>query len=798
MQMAKADVMAAKAYVSLYVKMDAFTRGLKQASAKLRAFGSEMTAVGMQMGAMSAGALAPLAIGAKTFANFDDAMRMVKAVTQSTEAEFTALASTAKKLGASTSFTAVEVALLMTELGRAGFTAGQIDVMTAAVMDMARATGTDAALSAGIMSASIRQFGLDATDAARVADVLTTAANSTFNTVEGLGESLKYAGPVAKNLGLSLEDTVAILGSLGNVGIQGSEAGTALRRLGVITAATGAELKAAFGIDNVDAAGNLKPLIQIMDEIGKAVENMPVEERTTKMAEAFGLLGITSANVLSGAATETENLAEKLRNAEGAAAKAAKEMDSGVGGSFRIIMSAVEGVFIALGEAIAEPLKKVTDFGSNFLSVMVGVIGKNKGIIVSFGKIAAIVAGVSAAILGIGLTLTAISVALGGFAAAITFASSVMAGIGILIGAILSPVGLLVVALGAAAIAWTTFTSSGQTAVSTLVGSVSTLFGNLSTTFSETFSGIKDALKSGNLALAGQIAMTGLKLVFMQSLEAINGLFGETIGTIIGQLMSGDFSGALGTVGSVILDTWAQITSGLVGLMTEATRAIADKWAETVNAISNKILEMASQGGVVGGLFEAVSGVNMQEEAARAQRLEAQRQAMGFAPQTDDIASQIAAGTYQSPEVEAIRQRIIAIADEIDAGRPAITDATGQAVIDATAGQSDATSQRVRDLQAELARLRGEAVQQSKEVGVGGTGKPGEAAGATDDKSAASGMSGPTSAVTNNLMELQSAFVGPQEKQLKVAEQQLKTERQQLEKMDEQIAATRESTLRFP
>jgi TP901 family phage tail tape measure protein len=89
-------------------------------------------------------------------------------------------------------------------------------------MNMARATGTDAALSAGIMSATLRQFKLGAEDATRVADVLTKTANSTFNTVESLGESMKYAGPVAHELGLSLEDTAAILGTLGNAGIQGS------------------------------------------------------------------------------------------------------------------------------------------------------------------------------------------------------------------------------------------------------------------------------------------------------------------------------------------------------------------------------------------------------------------------------------------------------------------------------------------------------------------------------------------------------------------------------------------------
>jgi len=345
--------MAGRAFVSLYTKNDALTRGLQKAKADLNKFGADMMRLGSQMVAMSAAIATPIVFATAKFAEFDDAMRAVGAVTTATSAQLISMTDVAKKLGASTSFTAVQVAQLMTELGRAGFKPDQVNAMTEAVLNLARATGTDATLSSQIMAASIRQFGLDATDAARVADVLTMAANSTFNTVEGLGESLKYAGPVAKELGMSLEDTVAILGTLGNVGIQGSEAGTALRRLGVISAATGEELNRIFGISNVNLAGELKPIVQIMGEIGVATEKLPVAERVAKMNEAFGLLGITSASVLSHTAGDTMALAEALGNADGAAAKAAATMDAGLGGSFRIIMSAAEGLQIAIGEALA-------------------------------------------------------------------------------------------------------------------------------------------------------------------------------------------------------------------------------------------------------------------------------------------------------------------------------------------------------------------------------------------------------------------------------------------------------------
>jgi len=420
--MSKADVMAGRAYVSLYAKRDALTRGLQAARADVNKFGSDMIRMGAQVVAATVAIATPVAFATKTFADFDDAMRAVGAVSQATAAELQSMTDVAKMLGATTSFTAVQVAQLMTELGRAGFRPDQVNAMTGAVMDLARATGTDATLASGIMAASIRQFSLGAEDATRVADVLTKAANATFNSVESLGEALKYAGPVAAELGLSLEDTVAILGTLGNVGIQGSEAGTSLRRLGVISAATGEKLKDIFNINNVDATGELKPLVQIMDEIGKAIENLPAAEKVTKMNEAFGLLGITSASVLARTAGSTADLARELKNAEGTASKAAKSMDSGLGGAFRIILSAVEGLQIALGKALSGSIQRVTDSITGLIGRATEWVAANEGAVVTVAAMTVAVASFGASLIAVGVSAKVMAVAI---AASITVINAV-------------------------------------------------------------------------------------------------------------------------------------------------------------------------------------------------------------------------------------------------------------------------------------------------------------------------------------------------------------------------------------
>jgi TP901 family phage tail tape measure protein len=407
--MATAGAMrAGGAYVEIFAKDGAFNQAMTRLQNRLKATGTALRSWGTNA-AVGAGMIGLPIVGAlRQFASFDDAIRATAAVTGNLGAEGAAnmqkLNDKARELGASTSFTAVEVATLMTELGRAGFDADQINNMTGAVLDLARATGTDATLSAGIMAATIRQFELEATDAARVADVLTLAANATFNTVENLGEAMKYAGPVANELGMSLEETAAILGTLGNVGIQGSMAGTTLRRLGVITAAEADKLQTIFGVAFKDAAGNARPLVDVLGEVADATNGLPTAERTEKFAQAFGLLGITGASAIGAVAADTRALRDRLDAAAGTAATTAKAMDAGLGGAMRILLSAIEGVALAIGDALAPAVQWLAQGATTLAGVL-------RQFVATFPVVAQLATGITAAVFALGVAAIA-----GGFA----------------------------------------------------------------------------------------------------------------------------------------------------------------------------------------------------------------------------------------------------------------------------------------------------------------------------------------------------------------------------------------------
>jgi TP901 family phage tail tape measure protein len=513
----RSRIQAGGASVTLGVK-DKLQTGLNKARHRISKFGKSVSGLGKVYAGVGGGVLASMAPAVAIFTSFDDAIRQVKAVTGATGADFEMLRNKAKELGRTTSFTASEVAGLMIELGRAGFKPDSINDMAGAVLDLAKATGTDATLASGTLAASLNQFGLGAGDAVRVADALTVAANNSFNSVESLSKALEYAGPVAQDMGMDFEETLAILGGLGNVGIQGTSAGNALKRLSVISGAEADSMKKLFGVDFKDAAGNARPLAVVLDEVNASVSDLGTADRAKKFKEAFGLLGITAASAIGKSSTSISDLQDKLDNASGSAKQTATEMEAGLGGSFRKLYSAVEGVAIAVGEALSGPLNSLAEWVTKAAGWVTMLAEKNGDLIRVVGMVALGVTGFGLALMAAGAAASVIAFAVGGLATAVGF-------LGSLIGTLFSPLVLLGGLLVAGAGYFLFFTEAGQNSLSWF----SSEFSKLSDIFDRVFGGIKDALTSGDLETAGRIAFTGLKLAAATVLDSIVKLVAERL-----------------------------------------------------------------------------------------------------------------------------------------------------------------------------------------------------------------------------------------------------------------------------
>ena len=544
---ASGNVRAGRAFVELMLDQTKLERGLKAAQAKLRNFGNSMTSVGKNLVTVATLAAAPLAYSTKTFADFDDQMRMVKAVTGATEQQFKSLTEVAERLGRTTSFTAKQVADGMTALGRMGFSPAEIEAAIPAVLNLSRATGTELGEAAEIAANNMRVFGIESSKMANVADILTATANGSAQTLTDLSEGLKMAGPQAAAAGDSITNVSAALGVLANMGIKGSLAGTALRKAYSQFANTKIQAKLkAMGIATTDANGNLRAMPDIMAEIAKAMAAMPTAQRLGFAEEIFDLRGSLAGLQLGGNIQQLDEFIRKLQGVNGTAAKTAEEMDSGIGGAFRIFMSAVEGCQIAIGRIIGEALGPYIKRMSDVLTKVAEWIAAHKGVVIMAVKIVAGMLAAGAALITLGLAFKAVAFAVGtlstvftvlkvailapiaavkGLMAIFTALKAVMIGVKVVAitmwTAISSPAVLVGVALGALiAVVWK-LTGAWDICADSVKGMSADFkraFAGIKEVVGKTWEVIKIALASGDLAGAAKVGLAALKVVWLQGL----------------------------------------------------------------------------------------------------------------------------------------------------------------------------------------------------------------------------------------------------------------------------------------
>ena len=408
------NIRAGSAYVEVTADTGRLNKGLSQAQAQLRAFGQTCTNVGRDLLVLSGAMAAPFALAVRSFAGFDDTMRLAQAVTGSTGEAFESLTRTAQTLGRTTSFTAQEVAGAMVALGRMGFASSEIEASIGAVLNLSRATGTDLSESADIAANSLRIFGLSADRMASVSDVLTAAANGSAQTLTDLFDAMKMAGPQAKAAGEDITDTAAAIGVLANVGLKGSLAGTALRKSYSQFAKVKIQDKlASVGVRAVDSAGNLRRMADVIRDLSAAMGRMPTAERIAFAEEIFDLRGSLAGLSLTGNVAQLDEFLGRLRDVDGVAATTSQKMDAGLGGSFRLLKSAVEGAMNAVGAAVNDSLQPFTDRVTAVVNALIGWIERNAGLVTAFAATVVGAAALGAAILAVGLACKSVAAAAG-------------------------------------------------------------------------------------------------------------------------------------------------------------------------------------------------------------------------------------------------------------------------------------------------------------------------------------------------------------------------------------------------
>ena len=308
-----------------------------------------------------AGLFGVIRSGTSTIIEYEQAQANLASVLGTTIEGTKQLSEQQQQLGATTTFTAAEVAQLQTELAKLGFTQGQIQNMTESTLLLAEATGTELAEAASVAGGTLRGFGLEATDMAHTADVMAKAFSSSGLDMEKFKETMKTASPIAKATGVSLEVATAAAGKLADAQISGSKAGT--------------DLKTIFS----ELVKDGKPFEESLNDISNQLNG--ASTKAEKLAIAEKLVGERSKGALLILAEQKDGLSElavELQKSDGAAKDMADTQRNTLGGALKLLKSAFDGFILSMNEAngIGATLRKGIEFLANNLTTILSVLGK--------------------------------------------------------------------------------------------------------------------------------------------------------------------------------------------------------------------------------------------------------------------------------------------------------------------------------------------------------------------------------------------------------------------------------------
>jgi len=350
---------AAKTEVAMARSEMAFRR----VTAPIRRVTSALGSMGLMLG--GAAIVGGLTSVVGIFKDFEQANANLASVLGKSKAETVALNEDAKRLGATTAFTASQVAGLQTEFAKLGFSQKEILGATEATLALAAATNTELPQAAAQVGSALRAFGLDASEAARVADVFAASTSKSALDMAKLDTGMSTVAPVAKAFGFSIEDSVALLGKLSDAGFDASSAATATRNIILNMADGGGKLAKALG----------KPVTSLEDMV------TGMEELRSKGVDLAGMLDLTDKRSVAAFATFVDGadgirkLAGELKNAGGTAQKMAETQLDTLNGALTILGSSYEGFILSMEDgtgSFSNQLKTIVQVVSEMFTLASG------------------------------------------------------------------------------------------------------------------------------------------------------------------------------------------------------------------------------------------------------------------------------------------------------------------------------------------------------------------------------------------------------------------------------------------
>lgn len=413
---------------------------MAQTGEKLKTVGTNISNAGQALLPLTGVVMGLGTAAVKTGMDFDAAMSKVSSVSGATGEELQSLRDKAREMGSKTKFSASEAAEAMNYMAMAGWKTTDMLSGIDGVMNLAAASGEDLATTSDIVTDALTAFGLTAADSGHFADVLAAASSNANTNVSMMGETFKYAAPVAGSLGFSVEDTAEAIGLMANAGIKSTQAGTSLRS--VMTALAGevkicGESIGEVEIQTTNADGSMRELSDILADCRTAFSGLSESEQASAAQALVGKNAMSGFLALMNAApADIEKLSGAISDCDGTSLKMAETMQNNLAGQLTILQSALQELAISFSDILMPTVRDIVSKIQSLVDKFNSLDERTKTII---AKVAVLVAALGPALIvtgkltsGIGTVLSIlpkVAAAMGGLPVlAVTAAIAGLAG----------------------------------------------------------------------------------------------------------------------------------------------------------------------------------------------------------------------------------------------------------------------------------------------------------------------------------------------------------------------------------
>ena len=547
--------------------------------------GNKISGAGEKLLPVTAGITALGTVAVKTGADFDSAMSKVAAVSGATGDDLQALRDKAREMGSQTKFSASEAAEAMNYMAMAGWKTEDMLSGIEGIMNLAAASGEDLATTSDIVTDALTAFGLTAADSAHFADVLAAASSNANTNVSMMGETFKYAAPVAGSLGFSVEDTAEAIGLMANAGIKSTQAGTSLRS--IMTALAGdvkfcGESIGEVEIQTTNADGSMRELSDILADCRIAFAGLSESEQASAAQALVGKNAMSGFLALMNAApADIEKLSGAISDCDGTSLSMAETMQDNLAGQLTILKSQLEELAISFSDILMPAIRSIVSHIQGLVDKLNQLDPQTKETIVKIALVAAalgpLLIVIGKTISGIGSVLSLVSKAPAAIGAVKGGITAVTGALGVSMGTILAVVAAIAALVAAFMHLWRT----NENFKNNILG----IWEQIKSTFSGLTQGITDRINAlgfnfesftDMLKAAWDALCNLLAPVFEGVFQNIANIFSEISGIILGLLdvFIGLFTG-----------NWSQLWDGVKGIFTSIWDFIVSTFANILNTL---------------------------------------------------------------------------------------------------------------------------------------------------------------------------------------------------------------------